>query len=71
MWMKDTYLSLDMVFIGADGRIACIREHATPQSLENINCPHDVRAVLEVAGGMTGRLGIRTGDAVELPGRLP
>ena len=71
MWMKDTYLSLDMVFIGADDRVACIRERTTPQSLENINCPHDVHAVLETAAGVARHLGIRAGDRVDLPARLP
>jgi uncharacterized membrane protein (UPF0127 family) len=71
MWMKDTYLSLDMVFIGADDRIACVRERTTPQSLENINCPHDVHAVLEIAAGVARRLGIHAGDEVALPARQP
>ena len=71
MWMKDTYLSLDMVFIGADDRIACISERTTPLSLENINCPHAVHAVLELAAGVAQRLGLRAGDEVTLPALPP
>ena len=64
MWMKNTLIPLDMVFIGADGRIAHIAASTTPQSLDIIAAPDPVRAVLELAGGSTQDLGIRVGDQV-------
>ncbi|PIW27101.1 MAG: hypothetical protein COW30_11980 [Rhodospirillales bacterium CG15_BIG_FIL_POST_REV_8_21_14_020_66_15] len=65
MWMRNTFIPLDMLFIGAGGRITYIREHTTPQSLEIIEAPERNRAVLEVAAGTVARLGIRVGDRVE------
>ena len=65
MWMRNTFISLDMLFIGADGRIGFIRERTTPQSLDTIEAPERNRAVLEVAAGTVARLGIRVGDRVD------
>ncbi|MAN78859.1 MAG: hypothetical protein CMM77_12170 [Rhodospirillaceae bacterium] len=65
MWMRNTFIPLDMLFIGADGRIGFIRERTTPQSLEIIEAPDRNRAVLEVAAGTVARLGIRVGDRVD------
>jgi uncharacterized membrane protein (UPF0127 family) len=67
MWMKNTLIPLDMVFIDAQGRIVYIRENATPQSEAIISAPMPVRAVLELAGGLTGLRGIRVGDRVLHP----
>lgn len=67
MWMKNTYIPLDMVFIDRTGRIVGIHERAEPHSLDTIAAPEPVRAVLELAGGMTSRLGIREGDRVLHP----
>jgi len=64
MWMKDTYVALDMIFIGADGRIVNIARNTTPKSLKVIESAGPVRGVLEVAAGTTARLGIRPGDWV-------
>ena len=63
-WMHDTPLSLDMLFIAANGRIADIHEGATPMSDAIIVSKVPVRAGLELAGGTVGRLGIRVGDVV-------
>ena len=57
-WMKDTFVSLDLVFIGPDGVVVNIREHATPHSLEAIESDGPVSAVLEVVAGTADRLGI-------------
>lgn len=65
MWMRNTFIPLDMLFIGADGRIRYIRERTTPQSLETIEAPERNRAVLEVAAGTVARLGIRLGDRID------
>lgn len=64
MWMKNTLIPLDMLFIDAHGRIVYIRENATPQSLAIITYPQPVAAVLELSGGTCARIGIRVGDQV-------
>lgn len=64
MWMKNTYISLDMIFIRADGRIARIAENTTPQSETTIPSGTPVKAVLEVIAGTAKRLGIAPGDRV-------
>lgn len=65
MWMKNTLIPLDMLFIKADGTIANIRERTVPHSLEPIPSKGKVLAVLELAGGSVGRMGLAPGDTVE------
>src|SRR5216683_4969308 len=67
MWMKNTFISLDMIFIRADGRILRIAENTEPQSERIIPSGGPVRAVLEVVGGTAKRLGIEPGDRVAAP----
>ena len=67
MWMKNTYVSLDMIFIKHDGRIARIAEHTTVLSEDIISSGQPVRAVLEVVAGTTSKLGIAAGDRVGHP----
>ena len=67
MWMKNTQISLDMLFIRKDGRIATIAERTEPYSLRTIRSRVPVRAVLEVNGGTVSRLDIRPGDRVVHP----
>ena len=64
-WMKNTYVSLDILFIGAGGKIVKIVRNTTPLSLDIIAPDDPVRAVLEVKAGTAVRLGIQTGDTVE------
>lgn len=64
MWMKNTWIALDMLFIDADGQIVRIVENAQPRSLEIIDSTQAVRAVLEVNGGTVARHNIRVGDQV-------
>ena len=64
MWMKNTLIPLDMVFIAADGAILGIAERTVPQSLAVIASPGPVRAVLELNGGTADRLGLHAGDRV-------
>jgi uncharacterized membrane protein (UPF0127 family) len=64
MWMKNTYVSLDMFFIRADGTIARIAENTEPLSEAHIVSGAPVQAVLEVVAGTAKRLGIRPGDKV-------
>ncbi len=67
MWMKNTFIPLDMLFVDAAGRIVNIRERAVPGSLETIAAGAPVRAVVELNGGTAERLGIRPGDKVVSP----
>jgi len=67
MWMKNTYIPLDMVFIGADHRIQQIRENAVPHSLDTIRSDKPALAVLEIAGGEAKRLGLHPGQRVSHP----
>lgn len=64
MWMKNTYVSLDMLFIRADGTIANVVQDTTPHSLTSIGSDGNVLAVLEINGGLTDELNIQAGDTV-------
>ena len=66
-WMQNTYIPLDMVFIRADGRILRIAENTEPLSTKLIPSGGPVRAVLEVIGGTTRKLGIAPGDRAASP----
>jgi len=65
MWMKNTYISLDMVFIKADGRVLRVAERTEPFSEKVIASQGDAAAVLEVIAGTAARIGIKPGDKVE------
>lgn len=65
MWMRNTLVPLDMVFINQDGTVRSIAENTVPESLAVIDSRGPVRATLELAGGTTARLDIRVGDRVE------
>ena len=67
MWMKNTPLSLDMLFIGEDGIIVRIEQRTRPYSREVIESGAMVRAVLEINGGLSGQLGIAPGARVVHP----
>ena len=67
MWMKDTRLPLDILFINSTGIITQIVEQATPLSVKLIHSDTTVSAVLEVNGGTSARLGFRPGDRVIHP----
>lgn len=64
MWMRHTYIPLDIVFIRADGRIHRIEADAEPLSERLIAAGAPVRAVLEISGGEAARLGIAPEDLV-------
>ncbi len=63
-WMKNTYVSLDMIFIKADGRILSIAENTEPLSERGVPSGGPVRGVLEVVAGTAKKLGIKPGDRV-------
>lgn len=67
MWMKNTYIPLDMIFIGGDRRVKHIARQATPLSERTIQSPVPARYVLEVKGGRSAELGIAPGDVVSGP----
>jgi len=58
MWMKNTYISLDILFVRDDGSIANIAAHTEPLSLESIASVEPVNYVLELNAGTATRLGI-------------
>ena len=65
MWMRNTVAPLDMIFIGADGRVRAIAENTVPYSEAVISSRVPVRATLELAAGTARRLNIEVGDKVE------
>ncbi len=66
MWMKNTYIPLDMVFIGDDWRIKHIAREAEPLSTDIIPSVHPTSRVLEIGGGEAAKLGLAPGDTVSL-----
>jgi uncharacterized membrane protein (UPF0127 family) len=64
MWMKNTYVSLDLLFLNAHGKIDYIAAHATPRSETIIGPPTPEFAVLELKGGACENFGIKIGDTV-------
>ncbi|MCJ2013453.1 DUF192 domain-containing protein [Methylobacterium sp. J-076] len=65
MWMKNTYLPLDMVFIRPDGTVSRVAADTEPLSTAIIPSNGPVLAVLELNAGTAARLGIKAGDKVE------
>lgn len=65
MWMKNTLIPLDMLFIDGHGRIACLLANLPPLTLDIRTCPTPVAAVLEIGGGEAAGRGIRVGDRVQ------
>ena len=67
MWMKDTLIALDMIFIDARGAVVNIAERTVPLSTSTITSNGPVLAVLEVNAGTAARLEIQPGDRVVHP----
>jgi uncharacterized protein len=67
MWMQNTYVSLDMIFIRSDGRIMRIAENTEPLSTRTISSGGPARGVLEVVAGTARKLGLAPGDRVAHP----
>jgi uncharacterized membrane protein (UPF0127 family) len=67
MWMKNTFIPLDMLFLDEHGQIIDIHERAVPQSLAIIAAKVAARYVIELNGGTVARLGIKTGDKATSP----
>ena len=64
MWMANTYIPLDMLFIKPDGEVVHIAERTVPQSRRPISSGQRVKAVLELRGGTAERLDIPVGSTV-------
>ena len=67
MWMKDTFIPLDMLFIRKDGTISQIADNTEPHSTRTIPSNEPVYSVLEINGGTASALGIKAGDKVVHP----
>ncbi len=67
MWMKNTKIPLDMLFIDATGKIVHVHENAHPYDETPIPSRFPVKATLEIKGGQAALLGIKAGDRVESP----
>jgi len=67
MWMKNTVIPLDMLFINEQGEIRFIKQDAVPGSEVPIFSPEPVRAVLELAAGFVKDHGVKVGDQVRHP----
>lgn len=67
MWMKNTVIPLDMLFLDPRGRVIDIHERAVPYSTDVIASKLPARYVVELNGGTVARLGIKTGDRVTSP----
>lgn len=64
MWMKNTFIPLDMIFVAKDGKVVDLHERAVPMSLDTIESKVHAKAVIEVNAGTIARLGIQIGDVV-------
>ncbi len=64
MWMKNTYISLDLVFIRGDGSVASVIREAQPLSLQSLSSSEPVRYVLELNAGVTRRYNIGRGSKI-------
>ena len=67
MWMKNTHLSLDMLFVSADGRVHRVAENTKPMSTDTISSDGTVLAVIELKAGSAARMKIRSGAQVIHP----
>ena len=70
MWMRNTILSLDMIFIGTDGKVHRIESRTEPFSTDIISSDCTVQGVLEVNAGTAAKIGLKTGDEVAFSGLL-
>jgi len=73
MWMRNTYIPLDMVFISPDNKVHRIVERTEPFSLQTIPSGGTVKGILEVNAGVAAKIGVKPGDAVRynLPATAP
>jgi uncharacterized protein len=65
MWMRNTYIPLDMIFVRSDGTVHRVESDTQPFSEQTISSGGNVRAVIELKAGSAERLGIKAGDKVD------
>lgn len=66
-WMRNTFIPLDMIFVGADGVVKTIHVNARPQDPTSISSQVPVQYVLEIPGGRSREIGLEPGDIMEHP----
>tara|TARA_B100000686_G_scaffold300421_1_gene334937 strand:+ start:6 stop:515 length:510 start_codon:yes stop_codon:yes gene_type:complete len=66
MWMRNTPMSLDILFINRNGEVINMEENTTPYSTKALSSGGTIRWVLEINGGLAKKMGIKTGDLVLL-----
>lgn len=71
MWMRNTYIPLDMVFITAEGTVHRVEADTEPFSTDLIRSGGEVAAVLELNAGQAAKIGVKPGDRVIFPGLGP
>ena len=71
MWMKNTFIPLDMLFVAADGRVVRVVANTTPHSLDTIESGQPVLGVVELNAGVAAKLQIRAGAQIIHPAFLP
>lgn len=67
MWMRNTYIPLDMVFIARDGRVINVAENTEPLSERTIASAAPAFAVLELNAGVAQKIGLKSGHRIEHP----
>jgi uncharacterized membrane protein (UPF0127 family) len=68
MWMKNTYIPLDMIFVDPQRTIACIARNTKPRSQKLLSCGNNIMAVIEINAGESEKFNIQEGDTVtDLP----
>jgi uncharacterized membrane protein (UPF0127 family) len=68
MWMKNTFIPLDIIFIAPDGTVLRIETHTEPFSTRSIYSAGDIVGVLELNAGQADKIGLKRGDKVIFPG---
>ena len=68
MWMKNTFIPLDIVFVRADGTVSSLAYNTEPQSLKSIAALEPVRYVLELNAGVAEKLSIDKYSRIEWDG---
>lgn len=64
-WMQNTFIPLDMIFVGADGVVRTVHVNARPHDTTAISSQVPVRFVLEIPGGRSEEIGLKPGDRLE------